>query len=269
MRLGTPVRDPVLGKLGDDLELPKPPMPDPVSFQKALDRAAVLFGVSLGGRAMHARNLRALGDKLGAAVAKAVADRAAEVAVLLERRAAFFEGTPARLVTARKVAELLAGLGGDPLRQVMALAGLEIGATSETAMQKHLLAARVSAECLADDLVFQGLEGLRGHEEAEARGMLAEVERALERDEIQVPLAATLRDVALRAQQWMRGRRRLPTPVPERPVPEGEVVVGSGSATTIGEMEAERARMAEAVRQAGPEGRLVMSYTWRVVRPKS
>jgi hypothetical protein len=160
----------------------------------------------------------------------------------------------------------LAGVVGDPLKQVMALAGLSIGTTSETAMQKHLLAARVNAECLADDLVFQGLEGLRGHEETEAREMLGEVREALERDEIQVPLAATVRDVALRAQQWMRGRRRLPTPLPERP--EGEVVVGSGVATTVGEMEAERARMLEAVKSAGPEGRLVLSYSWRVVKRK-
>ena len=275
VRLGTPVRDPALGKLGEDLELPKPPMPDPVSFQKALDRAGVIFGVSLGGRALHARNLRALGDRLSAAVAKANADRAGEVASLLERRGAtFFEGTPPRLVTARKVAELLGGLGGDPLKQVTALAALEVAPTSETAMQRHLLSARANAECLADDLVFQGLEGLRGHEEAEARAMFAEVRDALEKDELHTPLAAPLRALALRAQQWLRATRRDPLvvgvdrSVGGKPEPVGGEEVGSGSAATLDDFEGQRARMIEALKSAGPEGRLVLTYTWKVVRQK-
>jgi hypothetical protein len=269
MRLGTPVRDPSLGKLGEDLELPKPPMPDPVSFQKALDRAGVIFGVSLGGRALHARNLRALGDKLGAAVAKATTDRAAEVASLLARRGAAFSdephGTPPRLLTARKVAELLGGLGGDPLRQVTALASLEVAPTSETAMQKHLLSARATAECLDDDLVFQSLEALRGHEEAEAREMLAEAREMLAKDELHAPLAAPLRALALKAQAWMRKHRRASSSTPPPPVGE---VVGSGSAATLDELEAERARMLEALKSAGPEGRLLLSCSWKVVRGK-
>jgi hypothetical protein len=270
VRLETPVRDPVLGKLGEDLELLKPPMPDPVSFQKALDRAGALFGVSLGGRALHARNLRALGDKLGAAVAKATAERAAEVAGLLERRgAAFFDGTPPRLVTARKVAELLGGLGGDPLKQVTALAALEVAPTSETAMQRHLLAARANAECLADDLVFQGLEGLRGHQEAEAREMLAEAREMLEKDELQTELAAPLRSLALRAQQWLRKTRAGPSTIGNGgggPEPIGGDVVGSGAAATLDDFECERGRMLAALKDAGPEGRLVLTYLWKVVR---
>lgn len=276
MRLGTPVRDPVLGKLGEDLELTKPPMPDPVSFQKALERAGVIFGVSLGGRALHARNLRALGDKLGAAVAKATADRATEVAGLLERRgAAFFDephAPPPRLVTARKVAELLGGLGGDPLRQVTALAALEVAPTSETAMQRHLLAARATAECLADDLVFQSLEALRGHEEPEAQAMLAEVRETLEKDELQKALAAPLRALALKAQQWAR-KMRSPQPIADLtavvlPPRGGEDVVASGSATTLDALESERTRMLEALKNAGPGGRLVLSCSWKVVREK-
>jgi hypothetical protein len=109
-----------------DAELVKPRLPGAPSWQRALDLAGKLFGISVGGKALNARNLRTLFDRLHEEWKKARNNRADEVADLLLRRTDFFTGDPPRLVTARKVTELFGHLAhSDAVDMVESLAGLQ------------------------------------------------------------------------------------------------------------------------------------------------
>jgi hypothetical protein len=250
VRAGMPVREPTLGKLTDDVELVKPPLPDAVSFQRALDVAAKIFGVSIGGRALHARNLRALSDRLNEARDRALKDRAESIAMRLAARIA--DDAAHRRITAGTAEELLAALQGSPLVQVRALAELK-PLTSESALQRHFISARANAECLADDLVFQSIEKSTDAIRAEARAALA-------KDELEIALAPALRELALRAS-------KLADPGPPAPVP-GEEIFAQGGSSSLKTLDEERKRLEDALHRAGAGAKAIVSLTWSIVRPK-
>ncbi len=222
-RGGQPLRSQALGKLDRDAELLRPRLPDESSWHLALSRAGQLFGITVG-KAHTAKNLRILGLHVSAAVERARRDGAETIASLLERRSAFFEGRPPRLRTASRVAEVLAQLAGrDALSQVQTLASLA-PETSETAMQKHMIAALGVRDVLANDVHFVAFPALQGREDGESREVLAELARVLEADELQTGLAAALNALSIRAQKLLHSgpessRPVQPPPVSHRPVP--------------------------------------------------
>ncbi|HZL18927.1 MAG TPA: hypothetical protein VFG23_14400, partial [Polyangia bacterium] len=110
LRGGSPVKDPVLGKLPGDVELVQTPLPEEQPWQEALERAGRVFGIALGGKARTARNLRQLHEKVSAARATAIRDGAGQVADLLGRRGVFLPSPAPRLATAERAGELLAKL---------------------------------------------------------------------------------------------------------------------------------------------------------------
>jgi hypothetical protein len=263
---GVPLREPTLGRLPKDALLPKPPMPEPASWQRALDRAAGLFGVSLGGRALHAKNLRALSDRLAAKRDEATVARAGHVGELLERRRAFFSGESPRLRTAKSAALLLRALEGDALVMVAAL-GAFTPETSEAAMQRHLLNARKVADALSQELTFQVFEALRGRPEPEANELLVEVARTLEADELQVELAAKLSALALAAQRVLAGPVvELRTPERGAGPPVAAAALARGGTSDPSALDGERARMLAALEAAGPGAELLLNFTWEIRR---
>lgn len=256
-RGGSPLNDPIAGKLPGDAELVKPRLPGAPSWQRALDLAGKLFGISVGGKALNARNLRTLFDRLHGEWKKARNNRADEIADLLLRRADFFTGDPARLVTARKVAELLSHLAhSDAVDMVESLAGLE-PATSPEAMARQIRDASETVRMLSDDLVFGTFAALRGNPDPDAARLLAEVRSVLEADQLAQDLAPRLRELALHAQNVLR-----PVDQSER---EQEAVVAQNRGEGLSALEADLERIRKALSSTGT--RLV--FDWKVLRPKS
>jgi len=242
LRGGQPVRDVAFGKLPSDAELVKPPLPDLPRWQVALERAGVFFGISLGGKALHAANLRRFSEELEKKRDEARRLGAGEIAeslVKLEREG-FFSGEPPRLQTALRVAELLTELQvKSSVAQVDVLAAIE-PKTSMHAMGRHFLDAKLVAEALADPLVASSLASLRDNADPKAVALLAEVRSILEADQVNAD-AARLRSLALRAQ----GLNTKPMPPP----PAGNVLTdktGSDLQSLEHELEDLRRKVASA-----------------------
>lgn len=249
--------EPILGKLPIDGELVKPRLPGAPSWQRALDLAGKLFGISVGGKALNARNLRTLFDRLHEEWKKARNSRASEVADVLLRRAEFFSGDPPRLATARKIAELLGHLAhSDPVDVVESLAGLQ-PATSADAMARQIRDAAETVRMLGDDLVFGTFTALRSNSDPEAARLLEDVRAVLEADQFAHDLAPRLRELALHAQAILR----LATPPPP---PPHQVVVdenrGEGFETLQGDIPRIRTALT-------PDGTKLV-FDWKVVRTK-
>ena len=266
LRGGNPVREPTPGKLPEDAELVKPPMPDPVRWQRALELSAGLFGISLGGKALHARNLRQLHESLEKKRKEAQAARAHEVEQLLVQRG--LSGDVPRVATARAVCELLERLSASgPVAQVESLAGLE-PRTSSTAMARHLVQARQVADCLDDDLVFNNFRLLEGRSEPEAQALLAELRRVCEADQLHEDLSVRVRRLSSEAQSLVQQSvRKQRDPREQAPPAPGIEVVGEGSVQEVSRVEAELARIREALQRGGPGAEV--SLQWRVTRVKS
>jgi hypothetical protein len=255
MRNDRPLGDVTFGKLPDDAELVMTPMPSQASWQQAVDRAGGLFGISLGGRALHARNLRLLSTKLEEKRAQAALDRASEIAELLTAHwAAFFAGEPPRLLTARAVADLVSQLrGADAIAQVEALASIE-PQTSAKAMERHIVHARKTAEALGRELARKAFMALRGHADPEAINVLADLKRILEADQVNEDLATQLDHLALKAQHILN-------PV----VDDDERVVAQGNDKgTAADIAKITNRLEKALVDAGQGA--VLTVTWRVTR---
>lgn len=269
---GRPLKDPPLGKLPDEAELVKPRLPNQVAWQRALDMAGRLFGVSLGGRALNARNLRDLSDRLEGHRKKAVADRAGEIATLLGRWSAFYEGEPARQVTAHKAVELLSRLDTeDAIELVEGLAKLE-PKTSPQALERHLTSAAKTARALDDKLALGTFEALRARGDPRGGPLLQRLGEVLGADAIQEDLEASLRTLALDAQRVLNppelpkaGSHSEPVEEPAGIRAEREVV-GSGEVFALDRFDAARGEIAAALEQAGPGARLVLH--WQVTREK-
>ena len=244
-----------LGSLPRDAELVRPEMPATTAWTAALDRAAELFGVAVGGRALNPPNLHKLTEALAAKRRVAVAARAGDVADLLLGRRDFFEGEPPRLVTAERAAELLEVLNhSSAVALVEALSRFQ-PKTSAKALQRHLEDASATVAALGNDLAFNTFASLRGLTDPRAGVLLDELRKVLEADQLAVDLAPVLKRMALQAQTIVA------------PPPPDEVVIEQGQehSATPQLSESARKRIEAALDEGGAGVKLVLS--WKVTRP--
>lgn len=249
VRGGQPLRNPVLGKMDKDAELLQPRLPSETEWHQAVQRAGVLFGISVG-KARTPRNLRSLTDQLTAKVEAAKQNRAQDIAGLLTRRAQFFEGEiePPRVATAQRVASLLGDLtGADAVRQVQVLAEL-VPQTSEAAMQRHIVSARAVSDVLASEVPFASFPALNGMSDPAAQNTWRELREVFVADELQRSFASTVNELSVRAQQIVHGAKR---PDPVITATQQSVAVKSGP-----DLEA----LVEKLREAMREGELLVSW---------
>ncbi len=256
---GKPVVDPRIGHVPDDAVLALVDRPTEQAWQAALTKAGGLFGIAIGSRANTPRNLAQLAKELADRADGARRSRAGEIAGLLGAWRDFAPATAARSVTASSAAELLEVLAGPGAKaSIEALAAFE-ARTSVAALAAHLRTAADVARVLEDDLVRGSLERMRGRSEPPAQTIVADVQRTISADALQEPqLEAALRGHARRAQDLLN-------PVDgkiERPVLGA--IVAEGKAQSLAALDAEKAKIHQALEKAGPGARLEIS--WKVTR---
>ena len=208
-RGGRPFPVPRPGQLPDDVELLRPELPTQSEWTEALDRAAQMFGISLPGRALGARNLTAFVErvrtdsgKLGAVgqLALVLADRVREWADPMDAP---------RLATAQACATLYEELQrtqGAAL--VRALASFP-ARTSVSAMGRGFTTAASARSLLGEEsrwIVFRQVRNLaadaeRGHR---ATLLLTDLHALLAADEVNKMLAEGLTDLTRRADDLLR-----------------------------------------------------------------
>jgi hypothetical protein len=268
-RHGRALGEMTLGKLPFDAELVLPPLPQTAPWAKALDVAGTLFGITLGGRALHASNLRQLSELLEAKRKEALGQGAGAIAELLGRWSSFSTGPVLRQQTAESVAELLLALDvRDPVEQVNVLHRL-VAKTSLTAMARHLTAAHKTAEALRNDLAFESLESLRGSSDIEAQGLMEELGTAVAADQVVTDLAPAIQKLAIRAQQISRRQQKRPDepvvpkpPEPTHPTPgQSKVIELSGN-----DLRSLDEKLAEVRAQLANDPGAVVAWTVRLTR---
>ncbi len=256
---GQAILEAVLGKLSADARVVEVPLPEETVWQKALARAGKLFGSGVGGKACNPGNLNKLVADLAKKRDEAAQARAGHVAALLAQRSAFYQGDPPRLRTARAVETLLAKLAtADKVALVRGLADAKVE-TSLEAMQRHLVDSATIARALDDKMVFQSLDALAALAgNPDAAQVLSEVAKALEADELHVAIAPKLTELGQRALQIVA-----PKPKPVSSKPNG--FVASGVASSLGQLDTERAKITEALKTPGAV--LDLQLTWTVRKP--
>jgi hypothetical protein len=259
---GRPLVEPKVGHLPDDGVLAVVDRPAEQAWQAALNKAGGLFGIAIGGRANTPRNLAQLAKSMSDEAGKAARNRAGEVAGLLGAWADFLDPGAPRAVTSASAVELLEALAAPGAKEaVEALARFE-PRTSKEALAAQLRSSADVARVLSDELVRGSLERLKGRSEPAATAILAEVRRVLAADALQEPqLESVLRSQARRAQEVLAPPPAPPIPSPA-PLPGS--LVASGCATSVAGLEAEQAKIQEALAKAGPGARL--EITWKVTR---
>lgn len=242
----------VAGKLPPDARVVSVEMPSETSWQRAIDLAGHAFGTALGGKARTPANLAKLVDDVRAKQKRLVADGADRIAALLARRSQWMAAGAPRLSTADRAAELLAVVStGDRVELIEALAGANLDGSSPTAVGKHMATAADTCRALEDELTFNVFDQLAAHAAPEAAAVLEDVRNAMQADALHVALPAKLRELGLRAQEILK-----PAPQPK--------VVAAGRCVGLEGLERSRGAMEDALRTAGPGGKLVID--WRVER---
>ena len=143
--------------------------------------------------------------------------------------------------------------------------------TSLEALSRHLADAASIARALENEMAFGSFKLLEGRP-GEAALVLEEVRKALEADELLVPLAPRVAELGQRALDVLRPVHVPPAqpPVaappppplaPSPPVPIG-ATVATGAATSLAELDADRDRIAEALKAPGAK----LALTWTVTR---
>jgi hypothetical protein len=216
-RGGRPFGVPRLGQLPDDVELLRPELPTESEWAEALDRAGHLFGVTLAGRSLNARNLDAFSEQVLAKV-QAAAGAGPLATVLADRVREWAHPADApRLATAQACAALQAQLlpaRGAAL--VRLLAGFT-PRTSVTAMGRSFTTTHVARPLLEDSarwIVFQQVRALRGDAEKGHRAelLLGDLNALLSADEVNKMLAEGLADLTRRAGELLRVVQPPPPP---------------------------------------------------------
>lgn len=209
------------GQLPDDVELLRPELPSQSEWSEALDRAGRLFGISVGGRALVARNLTALVEEVKKAVGRQQ-HAAPLVAALEERVREWAEVTDApRLATARAAAELVRALSTqEGAALVRTLAGFALG-TSLEAVERSLTTAEAARRLLVEDarwIVFRQVKALVGDAQRGHRAglLLEELKALLSADELNKMLSEGLTELTRRAGELLR---TAPSPTPPAPPP--------------------------------------------------
>jgi len=214
------------GQLPDDVELLRPELPTPAEWTEGLNRAGDLFGVSIGGRALGARNLAAFVDRVKESLT--VAHDAVDLPASLDPRIRDWAapGDSPRLATARACAALLDRLSReDGASIVRDLAGFT-PTTSLKAMGRSFTTASTAKRLLQEDarwIVLRQVKGLLGNAECGERAklLLEDLATLLTEDEINKMLADGLADLTRRADELLRVPISRPSSLP---MDEEEVV---------------------------------------------
>lgn len=238
----------------DDVVLEKPDLPSASDWEKALGLAGHTFGLSLGGRALHADNLKRFETAVEEHAGKASQACSRLVTALSARRAELGLGDTDREKTARSADGLWAGLRGKSgLAQVELLASF-VAETSPRAVGASIATAAATADVLSDDIIFNVFAALRSQRATlgGAAELLERVERALRQDEINEQLAPRLRELAVEGQRLLTPR----APTLEEPGRERQArqITGSGQAA----VRALRESLAELEQKVGAHGEDVM-----------
>ena len=193
-------------EIPDDVVLEKPPLPGHADWARALVVVGHVFGVPLPGKALHADNLKRFEAFLAAKLASAVVP-ASKLPVTLRGRLLTLGGSESadRLRTAITADHLCASLyKKSGLDQVNLLASATFD-TSARAIGQSIATAAEAVAVLDDALVF-GVFGqllARGLDLPGASAVSASVAQALREDEVNHPLATSLRALAEKGQQLL------------------------------------------------------------------
>lgn len=219
VRYGKPFEAKAGQPLADDVVLEKPDLPGHAEWSKALTLAGAAFGVAIGGKALHADNLKRFEVRMAEELA-AKAGPAARLPGLLRARMREL-GLPEevdRVRTAVSADQLCSQLQGKrAVEQVRVLASFT-PETSAQALGKSIARAADAMKLLDDRLVFGvfGQLGLRRAELSGAEELLARVAETMRQDELHVGLAERLRTLA------EEGQRILAPPAPPEIRPESK-----------------------------------------------
>jgi hypothetical protein len=197
---GRPYHVDKLQKLHDELVLVKPDLPSETKWHQALEQAAKLFGISLGGRANNFKNLQDLTKQLTDKAVSLEQTGSQRLPDKLRECAKPFlpqldAEVPPRLITATSaqdfVGELLR-LRDQPVAQVDAVADFA-PQTSPEALLKHFQRCSQLTSILsqtANWLILNKVVALQDNPgiAAQAKGLLGQIQEALSQDELIVEL---------------------------------------------------------------------------------
>ncbi len=215
---GGPV-EPTVDSLSDELELKEQTLPDPADWEKALQRASVLFGLTLA-QTLNAANVGRLVDEVKVAAngkREAVGRLLAQVRDRSTRYAAGVAG--ARQQSAESAQALLATLTQTSEGEVVSSLATSTLNTSEAAVGRTLGQAQSCADSLASGnwQLFDVVRDLGDNRRAAAMGILSRLGEVLTADEHVVPLKSRLAELERDAMRLLASAPPAP-PVPE-PVP--------------------------------------------------
>lgn len=197
-------------RLPDHVVFVKPDLPGEQDWDTALRRAPLL-GVTTSGKALNARNVAQLGNRLmamaGTAGVTASLDLPARLNARLERFAA--GKASHRLGTARAVVGLLHAAGASTAKAAIeALAAADLSGTSDRAIGRSHATAVEAVRVLEGPswTVLELLAGLLPDDRyrARAQDILDRVAALLVDDELNAPLGATLAGFVAEAQALLR-----------------------------------------------------------------
>ncbi|MDY0058882.1 MAG: hypothetical protein RBU45_03650 [Myxococcota bacterium] len=228
-RGGRPYSAPRLGQLSNDVELLLPELPTAAHWAEALDRAGHLFGITLAGRALTARNLATFVEQVHQKLTglPKVVPLVGELEMRV-REWADPQDWP-RLTTARACSDLVSLLTqAEGAALVRELAEFDVQ-TSLAAMGRSLTTAEAAHRLLTERprwIVFEQVRNLvgdpgKGHR---ASLLLADLNALLTADEINRMLADGLTELTRRAEELLR-RREPPPPPPPPPEPGWQTVL--------------------------------------------
>jgi hypothetical protein len=194
---GAPVRG-AIERLDDDAELLAQPLPDEMTWAKARERAAEVFGL-VPSEVRKGATIARLANELQERAQAARAPLATLISVLRSRMAAAGvtpENAP-RMITLLSASVLVTELtaGVEPLAAIQALATSDLR-TSEAAVGRSISTSAGLASYLASVEwdVLSAATALSDHRRVAAEQIGRAVAEALEADELVVPLEARLRE---------------------------------------------------------------------------
>ena len=198
-----------LGQLPEDAELILPELPTTTEWHAALKSAAELFGVTFANRHLNARNLTSFCERVKTQAAKS--RDALGLANNLEARLDEWgdKHTAPRLLTARSASSLIDAVDlNDRADLVRALAAF-VAESSATAVSKSLTTTPSVNTALSSEarwLNFHSVGALLTdpQKSGRAQGILDDLAKALQADELNSGLVAALADLTKRAAELLK-----------------------------------------------------------------
>lgn len=226
--------EPSVDSMPDELELREQTLPDASHWQTALQRAASLFGLTLG-QTLNATNVGKLVDevKQKAAEKRDVVTRL--VVQVRDRTGRYGAGSNgARQQTAESVQALLASLAQASDADVVATLAMAELQTSEAAVSRALGQAKTCAEALeaGNWQLFDVVRTLRDHRAEAGQTIMKRLAEVLTSDEHVVTLQSRLDELQRDAMGLLAAPAPEPTPEPGPTPPPVGPTPAPGSVTT-------------------------------------